>query len=73
MSRNGNFMAKLYKETPIFKILIFDNVMFFSVFSGPKNDESAKMLQIERNGNPLFAGFERYFDELWKRSVPLKQ
>ena len=54
-------------------MLLFDNVMFVSSFAGggPKNDNNVKMLEMKREGNPLFIGIERYFDELSKRSVPL--
>jgi hypothetical protein len=71
--QNPNFQAKCYDETPNFKMLLFDNVMFVSSFAGggPKNDSNVKMLEMKREGNPLFIGIERYFDELSKRSVPL--
>jgi len=67
--QNKNFEVRCYNETPNFKILIFDGVMFISTFAagGPKNDHNAKMLQLTREGEPLFLGFERYFDDLWKR------
>lgn len=70
-SRIKNFEVKCYDERPNFKMLLFDNVMFVSTFAGggPKNDHNTKMLQIERDGNPLFVGFERLFDDLSKRSV----
>lgn len=70
-NRIKNFEVKCYDERPNFKILLFDDVMFVSSFAdgGPKNDHSAKMLQIRRDGNPLFVGFERYFDDLSKRSI----
>lgn len=66
---NPNIRVKYYDETPNFKILMFDNVMFVSSFAGggPKNDMYAKMYKVTRDGNPLFVGFERYFDELSKR------
>ncbi len=65
-----NFEVKCYDEPPNFKILLFDDVMFVSSFAGggPKNDHYAKMLQIKRDGNPLFVGLERLFDDLSKRS-----
>ena len=68
---NPNIRVKCYDETPNFKILMFDNVMFVSSFAGggPKNDMYAKMYYLTREGNPLFTGFERYFDNLSKRSV----
>jgi len=68
---NPNIQVKCYDETPNFKILMFDNVMFVSSFAGggPKNDMYAKMYYLTREGNPLFTGFERYFDNLSKRSV----
>jgi hypothetical protein len=71
--QNPNFQTKCYDETPNFKILMFDDVMFVSSFAGggPKNDRNVKMLEIRRDGNPLFTGLERYFDDLSKRSVPL--
>jgi hypothetical protein len=70
-SRIKNFEVKCYDERPNFKMLLFDDVMFVSSFAGggPKNDQNAKMLQIARDGNPLFVGFERYFEDLSKRSV----
>ena len=71
--RNGNFEVRCYNEKPNFKILMFDNVMFVTSFASdvPKNDDTAKMLRMVREGNPLFMGFERHFDELAKRSVSL--
>ena len=68
---NDKFKVKCYSETPNFKILLFDDVMFVSSFAqgGPKNDHHTKMLQIKRDGNPLFVGFERLFDDLSRRSV----
>jgi|SRR5690348_3679405 len=36
--RNRNFIVKIYREEPIFKILLFDDVMFASAFVAPKND-----------------------------------
>jgi transcriptional regulator with XRE-family HTH domain len=70
--RHKNFEVRCYDEKPNFKILIFDDVMFVSSYAGeePKNDRSAEMLMI-REGNTLFMGFERHFDELVKRSVSL--
>lgn len=72
--QNKNFKVKYYNEAPNFKILMFDDVMFVSSFVDvvPKNDHNAKMLQIERDGNPLFTGLERHFDDLSKRSVSLE-
>jgi hypothetical protein len=70
-SQKKNFEVKCYDGTPIFKILLFDDTMFVSVFTEPQNDRYAKMLQIARE-HPLFTGFERYFEDLWKRSVPPK-
>jgi hypothetical protein len=71
--QNANFRVKWYDETPNFKILMFDDIMFVSSFAGggPKNDRNAKMFQIARDNNPLFFGFERYFDDLAKRSISL--
>ena len=71
--RNGNFEVRCYNEKPNFKILMFDNVMFVTSFASdvPKNDDTAKMFRMVREGNPLFVGFERHFDELAKRSVSL--
>jgi RelA/SpoT family (p)ppGpp synthetase len=42
-------------------------VMFVSSFAGggPKNDRNVIMLEIRRDGNPLFIGLERYFDEAY--------
>lgn len=69
--RNTNFVVKCYAEPPNFKILRFDDIMFVSSFvsGGPKNDHSAKMFQLVREGNPLFAGFNRYFDDIWERAA----
>jgi hypothetical protein len=50
---------------------MFDNVMFITALIEAKNDKKAKMYQLTREGNPLFLGIEKYFDELWNRSVPL--
>jgi GTP pyrophosphokinase len=43
--QNANFRVKWYDETPNFKILMFDDIMFVSSFAGggPKNDRNAKM------------------------------
>ncbi len=74
MSHHENFEVRCYKEKPNFKILIFDDVMFVSSFvgGGPKNDLNAKMFQLTREGNPLFMGLEKLFDDLWLRSaIPL--
>lgn len=64
------FSVKCYHEEPIFKLLIFDDVMFASSFARemPKNDEHAEMFMIQGR-NSLFLGFEKHFDELLKRSV----
>ncbi len=72
---NSNIQVKYFDETPNFKILMFDNVMFVSSYAGgsPKNDMYAKMYYITREGNPLFIGFERYFDNLSKRSVSVQE
>jgi hypothetical protein len=71
---NTNISVKCYNERPNFKILIFDDLMFVSSFAngGTKNDHRAKMYQITRDSNPLFAGFERYFDDVSSRSTPLQ-
>jgi transcriptional regulator with XRE-family HTH domain len=68
---NRNLEVRCYEELPIFKILLFDEVMFVSAFIGPKNDDNAKMFRMARDGNPLFIGFERLFDELWNSSARL--
>lgn len=69
---HANFQLKCYLEKPNFKILLFDDVMFVTSFAceEPKNDSSVKMFMMNRKENPLFAGFERLFDELWKHSSP---
>ena len=70
---NDKFKVKCYSETPNFKILLFDDVMFVSSFGeggGPKNDQNARMWQMTREGNPIFIGLEKHFDKLWECSVP---
>ncbi len=67
-AENKNLKVKYYEETPNFKILMFDDVMFISSFIGANNDQQVKMLRISRADNPLFMGLERYFDSLWLRS-----
>ena len=69
--RNKNFEVRCYQESPNFKILLFDSTLFVSSFvnGGPKNDQSARMFQMLREGNPLFAGFDRYFDDIWERAA----
>ena len=69
--RYEKFSVRCYHEEPIFKLLIFDDVMFVSSFAHevPKNDEKAEMFMI-RGRNALFLGFEKHFDELLKHSVP---
>ncbi|MBV9232007.1 MAG: helix-turn-helix transcriptional regulator [Chloroflexi bacterium] len=71
MSQHSNFKVKCYQETPIFKILMFDDVMFVSSFVDgvPKNDHNVKMFRLTREGNPLFIGLESFFDHLWLRSA----
>lgn len=64
-----NFEVRCYDETPNFKLLLFDDVMFVSAFTEPKNDHNAKMLRITREGTPLFVGLEKHFDDLWQRSI----
>jgi uncharacterized protein YktB (UPF0637 family) len=74
MELNRNIRVKCYKESPNFKILIFDDEMFVSSFAQgrQKNDHNAKMFQITRDNNPLFAGLERFFDDLSSRAEPLQ-
>lgn len=67
--QNKNFKVRCYDETPNFKILLFDDVMFVSAFTEPKNDRNAKMFRITREEEPLFTGLERHFDDLWNRSA----
>jgi hypothetical protein len=67
--RNKNFEVKCYSEVPNFKVLLFDDVMFVSAFVAAKNDHNAKMFQITREGEPLFTGLERHFDDLWQHST----
>lgn len=66
--RNENFEVNCYQGSPNFKILLFDSVLFVSSFvgGGPKHDHSVPVFEMVREGNPLFAGFERYFDDLWE-------
>lgn len=64
-----NIEVRCYNETPNFKLLLFDDVMFVSAFIEPKNDHNAHMLRITREGTPLFKGLENHFDDLWRRSV----
>lgn len=73
MSQNKGFEVRCYQEQPIFKILVFDDVMFVSSFAGggPKNDRNAKMFRLIRGENPLFLGLESYFDLLWLRSATI--
>jgi transcriptional regulator with XRE-family HTH domain len=68
--RYEKFSVRCYHEEPIFKLLIFDDVMFVSSFAHevPKNDEKAEMFIIQGR-NALFLGFEKHFDELLKHSV----
>lgn len=68
--RYEKFSVKCYLEEPVFKLLIFDDVMFVSSFARevPKNDENAEMFMIQGK-NSLFLGFEKHFDELLKHSV----
>lgn len=68
--RYEKFNVKCYHEEPVFKLLIFDEVMFVSSFALeiPKNDENAEMFMIQGR-NSLFLGFEKHFDELLKRSL----
>ena len=69
--RNEDFEVRCYQEAPNFKLLLFDATLFVTSFvnGGPKNDYSARMFQMLREGNPLFAGFDRYFDDMWERAA----
>lgn len=67
-SRNEHFQVKYYLQSPNFKILLFDDIMFVSAFIRSKNDDFVKMIKMSRENNPLFAGFEKYFDVLWDTS-----
>lgn len=67
-SRNAHFQLKYYTQTPNFKILLFDDIMFVSAFVTSKNDDFARMFKMVREKNPLFAGFEKHFDVLWENS-----
>lgn len=67
-SRNTQFKLKYYTQSPNFKILLFDDIMFVSAFVTSKNDDFVKMFKIVRENNPLFTGFENYFDFLWENS-----
>jgi hypothetical protein len=68
---NNNLEVRCYNETPYLKILLFDDTMFVSSFTegGSTNDHHAKMWQLTREGNPIFIGLERHFDQLWERSI----
>ena len=66
--QNSSFQMKCYDETPNFKILLFDDIMFVSAYIKPKNDRNTKMFRITREEPLLFTGLERSFDDLWMRS-----
>lgn len=68
--QNPNIQIMCFDETPNFKILMFDDIMFVSSFAagGPKNDHNAKMYRLTRNDSALFLGLEKYFDDLSNRS-----
>lgn len=67
-SRYNHFHLKYYTESPNFKVLLFDDIMFVSAFVTAKNDDYAKMFKMVREDNPLFAGFENHFDMIWDTS-----
>jgi hypothetical protein len=67
--QNPNIQVKCYNETPNFKLLLFDDVMFVSVYIRAKNDLNTPMLRIAREQIVLFTGFEKEFDDLWERAV----
>jgi transcriptional regulator with XRE-family HTH domain len=67
--RNLNLVVRCYEQQPNFKLLLFDNILFVSAYISSKNDDNAAMFKLTREGNPLFVGFERLFDELWKDST----
>jgi transcriptional regulator with XRE-family HTH domain len=67
-SRKVHFQLKYYTQSPNFKILLFDDIMFVSAFITAKNDDFVRMIKMMRENNPLFAGFENYFDLLWDNS-----
>ncbi len=67
--QNSSFQVRCFDETPNFKILMFDDIMFVSAYIKPKNDRNTKMFRITREEPLLFTGLERNFDDLWKRAV----
>jgi hypothetical protein len=67
--QNRSFQMRCFDETPNFKILMFDDIMFVSVYIKPKNDHNTKMFRITREEPLLFTGLERNFDDLWKHAV----
>ncbi|HEV2583171.1 MAG TPA: hypothetical protein VGT44_20085 [Ktedonobacteraceae bacterium] len=69
---NHNIQVKCFNETPNFKMLMFDDSMFVSVYIKAKNDRNTNMLRVRREHQVLFTGLERDFDDLWKRSFAAK-
>jgi hypothetical protein len=70
---NRNLHVRCFNETPNFKMLLFDETMFVSTYIRPKNDPDTQMLRISREQSLLFTGFERDFDDLWKRSLTVDE
>lgn len=70
--RYKNFQVRYYIQKPNFKLLFFDDILFVSAYVTSKNDDHANMFKMAREGNSLFIGFEKLFDELWEKSVELK-
>ncbi len=67
--QNPNFQIRCYNEPPNFKLLLFDDVMFFSVYLRAKNDLNTPMLRITREEPVLFSGLEKEFEDLWERAI----
>lgn len=70
---NQNFEVKCYFEVPNFKILMFDDVMFFSCYVSAKNDSQTPMLRIVGKDTFLYKGLDGYFDALWQRAMFMEE
>lgn len=62
-----NVRVIAHKEPFLWRIFIFDNVMFVSSYlHATKNDQKAPVYLIEEGDSSLYTAFETYFDGLWR-------
>lgn len=72
MSEYKNLEIRVYKDVPIWNILQFDDTMYVSAYVEPKSHHNAVMHKMLRNSRSHFVAFDKHWNSLWKRSVPLQ-